>query len=190
MKTTGILHGAMHQLGIDSMSQLFHDVRYGLHMLAKNPGLYPVAVLTLAWVSAPTARFFSVVNSLLLHPLPYQRTQTAWRSLEPLAWGQCPNKTGLRRVSSPPFKEQARSFEDIAINQGQSLNVGMSTRPERVGAVASSAIYSPSRRQAHDGRSFCRKKTGRGKPHTLILSYGFWQRQFGGDPKVLEKSLC
>src|SRR5258708_2798933 len=120
------------------METVLQDIRYGLRMLAKHPAFTAVAVLTLALGIGANSAIFSVVNSLLLQPLPYANSDRL-----AIIWSHSPGANVEQDWPSPgqysAVKEQTNAFEDIAIINGFSLNVGDLITPQRIGAVASSS---------------------------------------------------
>ena len=171
------------------MHSLWRDLRYGLHVLGKHPGFTTVAVLTLALGIGANSAIFSIVNSLLLHPLPYRDSDRL-----AIIWTHSPGANVDQDWPSPAqysaIKANTSSFEDIAIIRGGSLNVGGVGTPERIGAMAASAnVFSILGATPLMGRAFLPEEDTPKKPNTVILSYAFWQREFAGDRSVLEKTL-
>ena len=171
------------------MHTLWRDIRYGFHMLVKTPGFTVVAVLTLALGVGANSAIFSVVNSLLLNPLPY-------RDSEHLAiiWTHSPGANVDKDWPSPGQYEAVKAnttvFEDIAIIHGRSLNVGGLSNPTRSGAIAASSnLFSLLGSKPLIGRLFSPEEDAPDKPHTVIVSNAFWRREFGEDPNVLQKPL-
>lgn len=171
------------------MNALWQDVRYGLRLLAKNPGFTMIAVFTLAVGVGANTAIFSIVNGLLLRPLPY-------RNAERLAiiWTHSPGANVAQDWPSPgqfsALKTSSTVFEELALAQGSNVIMTGNATPERLGVVfASSAVFSLLGAQAALGRVFLPEEDTPGKPLTAILSYGLWQRRFGADPKILGQSL-
>ena len=171
------------------MENLLHDVRYGIRMLLKQPGVTVVAVITLALGIGANTAIFSVVNGLLLRPLPYANSDRL-----AIIWTHSPGANVAQDWPSPgqyvAIKSQTSVFEDIAITQGGNSNLTGLGAPEQVGAVAtSSALFPLLGVKPAIGRTFLSEEDGPGKPKAAILCYGFWQRRFGGDPGAIGKSL-
>ena len=171
------------------MHSLWRDIRYGLHMLGKTPGFTAVAVLTLALGIGANSAIFSVVNSLLLHPLPYRDSDRL-----AIIWTHSPGANVDQDWPSPgqysAVRENTSAFEDIAVIRGRSLNVGGVGKPERIGALrVSSNLFSILGARPLMGRVFLPEEDTPQKPKTVVLSYSFWQRDFGGEKSTLEKSL-
>jgi predicted permease len=171
------------------MSSILKDLRYGLHMLVKQPGFTLVAVFTLALGVGANSAIFSVVNSLLLNPLPYRDSDRL-----AIIWSHSPGANVDKDWPSPGQFEAIRSnstvFEDIALVHGRSLNVGGLSNPMRAGAVdASSNLLPLFGAKPLMGRLFLPEEDTPDRPHTVILSNAFWRREFGGNENVLQNTL-
>ncbi len=168
------------------MEGIFKDLRYTVRMLAKRPAFTFVAVLALALGIGANTAIFSVVNAVLLEPLPFKDparlviiNETVRReTIEP------------RPASYPDFidwREQNQSFEHIAVfdNSGFSLTGG--EEPERVRGELVSASYFPLMGvEAHQGRTFQPEEDATPASHPVaIISYSLWQRRFASDPGVV-----
>jgi predicted permease len=171
------------------MNTLWQDLRYGLRMLAKTPGFTLVAVCTLALGIGANTAIFSVVNGLLLNPLPYRDSERL-----AIIWTHSPGANVAQDWPSPgqfsTLKTENTVFEALALAQGSNVILTGNAEPERLGAVrASSAVFSLLGAQPMLGRVFLPEEDTPDKPLTVILSHGLWQRRFGGDSKVLGQSL-
>ena len=171
------------------MHAIWQDLRYGLRLLAKTPGFTVVAVITLALGIGANTAIFSVVNGLLLRPLPYRDSERL-----AIIWTHSPGANVLQDWPSPgqfsAIKAQNTVFEDIAIAQGSSVNLTGQGTAERVGAIrTSSVMFSLLDAKPALGRVFLPEEDAPGKPLTAILGYGLWQRQFGGDASAIGQSL-
>jgi len=171
------------------MNTLWRDIRYGLHMLVKTPGFTAVAVLTLALGIGANSAIFSIVNSLLLNPLPYRNSERL-----AIIWSHSPGANVEKDWPSPgqfeAIKANSTVYEDIAIVHGRSLNVGGLSNPTRAGAVAASSNLLPLLgAKPLLGRVFLPEEDEPGKTPTVVLSNAFWRREFGGNENVLQNSL-
>jgi len=171
------------------MNTLWRDIRYGLHMLVKTPGFTAVAVLTLALGIGANSAIFSIVNSLLLNPLPYRNSEKL-----AIIWSHSPGANVEKDWPSPgqfeAIKANSTVYEDIAIVHGRSLNVGGLSNPTRAGAVAASSNLLPLLgAKPLLGRVFLPEEDEPGKTPTVVLSNAFWRREFGGNENVLQNSL-
>ncbi len=171
------------------MDSLLKDIRYGLHMLVKQPWFTVVAVLTLALGVGANSAIFSIVNSLLLNPLPYRDSgQLA------IIWSHSPGANVDKDWPSPgqyqAIKANSTVFEDIALVHGRSLNVGGLSNPTRAGAIDASSNFLPLLgAKPLMGRLFLPEEDTPDRPKTVILSNAFWRREFGGNENVLANSL-
>jgi len=169
------------------MSTLFQDLRFGLRMLAKNPGFTTVAVLTLALGIGANTAIFSVVNAVLLRPLPYpepSRLVTLYESTREFTRGS---------VAYPNFldwRRESRSFTDIAVYRSDDVILTGSGQPEHLaGEYVTSGFFPVLGITPQLGRSFLPQEDQQGAGGVVVLSYGLWNRQFGADPHVLGKTL-
>ncbi|MFY9554981.1 MAG: ABC transporter permease [Blastocatellia bacterium] len=168
---------------------ILQDLRYGSRVLAKKPGFTLVAVFTLALGIGANSAIFSVVNGLLLSPLPYRDSDRL-----AVIWTHSPGANVDQDWPSPgqysAIKSQNTVFEEIAIALGGNVNLTGQSAPERVGAVwASSVLFSLLDVTPVFGRVFLAEEDSPGKPPAAILSYGLWQRRFGGDSNVIGQGL-
>src|SRR5262249_22225248 len=171
------------------MQSLWQDLRYGARMLLKNSGFTLVATLTLALGIGANTAIFSVVNSLLLRPLPYSNSERL-----AIIWTHSPGANVAQDWPSPgqfsAIKSRASVFEELAIAHGESVILTSQSMPERLGAVrVSSVMFSLLSAQPLLGRVFLPEEDAPGKLRTVILSYGLWQRRFCGDPKGLGQAV-
>ncbi len=176
--------------GDSTMSLLWQDVRYGARGLMKSPGFTVVAALTLALGIGANTAVFSVVNAVLLRSLPYGQADRLVA-----VWAHDSKEQDDHSYFSIPavgdFREQNRSFESLTgFSPRWSFNLKGKGEPERIYGFFASANFletvgiSPLR-----GRSFAAEDDRAGAPLTAIVSYGLWQRRFGGDPNLVGKAI-
>jgi len=166
---------------------MFQDLRFGLRMLSKRPGFTLVAILTLALGIGATTLIFSVVNALMLRPLPY-------RNPERLVWIEEVSKTfPSNLVFGAHFldwREQCRTLEGIAAYGGGVRTLIGAGEPERVECGEVSAGFFPLLgAQPQFGRDFTEAEDKPGGGRVVILSHGLWRRRFNGDPSVIGRSV-
>lgn len=171
------------------METLRHDLSYSLRLLLKNPGFTIVAVLSLAIGIGANSAIFSVTNALLLRPLPYRDAERLV-----ILWNRSPGLNIAQDWFSPgqylDVKTQNHVFDETAITIGGSFNLTGQGQPERVDAArVSSSLFPLLGAKAGLGRVFSAEEDETGKPLTVILSHGFWQRRFGSDPAVVGKTI-
>lgn len=177
-----------HHWGIDMLSQ---DIRYGIRMLTRRPAFATVAVLTLALGIGATTAIFSAVHTVLLKPLPYPDPQRIVRvnSLDTRAGQQ-----GIGNLSVPDvvdFQRLATSFDAIgAHNSGGYFTMTGSGEPERVPRLlVTSGYFRVLHAQPAAGRLFTREEDRPTPPDNVVISHGFWQRRFGGDPAIIGRTI-
>ncbi len=169
------------------MSTLLQDVKYGLRMLAKNPGFTAVAVLTLALGIGVNTAIFSVVNGVLLNPMPYPQPDR----LVALYSRRVQFQRGS--ISYPNFLDwvrENRSFSALAAFRSDNFTLTGAGEPERVPAEMVSASFFPLLGvKPVIGRSFTAQEDQLGGAPVVMLSGGFWKGNFGASPDVLGKAL-
>lgn len=166
---------------------LWQDVRYGLRMLAKQPGFTLVAVLTLALGIGANTAIFSVVNAVLLEALPYgnaDRLVMVWEKSQRRAQ----NVINLGNFFD--WKAQSNSFADMAAFADFRTNLTGSGEPIELPAqVCTDNLFNVLGVQPILGRTFTPADGKEGATNVVVLSYGLWQRRFGGDPQVVGRKL-
>jgi putative ABC transport system permease protein len=170
------------------LSSLRQDIRYTLRMLAKNPGFTLVAVITLALGIGANTAVFSLVNSILLRPLPLP----ASRQLMVLfvKEGSATQEWGASYPDFEDWRRQSRSFDGLTAFAPQSVNLTGGEQPARIrGAFVSSNFFAVTGVQPSVGREFEPGEDEPGAAHVAIINYGLWQGRLGGDPQILGKSL-
>ena len=166
-----------------------HDIRYGARMLIKQPGFTIVAVLTLALGIGANTAIFSVVNAVLLRPLPFHDPERlVMINTINLARGITDFGTSLPDFLA--WRERNHSFEKIAAFSSTSFNVAGKSEPERVtGAQASADVFTVLGVMPSQGRTFMPEEEIFGKHHVVILSDALWQRRFGADAGIVGQSM-
>ncbi len=169
------------------MSTLLHDLKFGLRTLARNPGFTAVAVLTLALGIGANTALFSVVNGVLLNPLPYPEPN----QLVTLHESKPNFPTGA--ISYPNFldwQKDNRTFSSMAVARGTGLTVTGAGEPERVrGEFVSADFFSVLGVKPQIGRTFAPGEDVIGAAPIALISAGFWQRKFGSARDILGKAL-
>ena len=176
--------GAGGHAGMDSFAQ---DVRYALRALAQRPAFTAVAVLTVALGVGANTAIFSVVNAVLLRPLPYpdaDRLVMVWTS----------TGGGNNAAAWPEYldwRAQSRSFEEMAVWRAQSVSLTGGEEPERVGgAFVTSTFFDVVGARPNLGRTFRPEETDPASSQPVaVISHGLWTRRFGADPRVLGRTL-
>ncbi len=169
------------------MATMWQDLRYGMRMLWKSPGFALVAVLTLALGIGANTAIFSVVRAVLLRPLPYNEP-------EQLVWMQeDAGDVQNRWVSYPNFvdwRARNHSFAAMSTTRGWTLTLTGDGEPESLNArMVSAAYFDVMRVRPVMGRAFLPEEDKYGAQPVTMLSYGFWQRRFGGDQNIVGKTI-
>ena len=171
------------------LETVLQDLRYGLRTLAKNPGFTAVAVLTLALGIGATTAIFSLVNGILLRPLPYPHSDR-------LVWvRQSHPQRGMSSFALSPanlaaYRGRSRSFERFAGYSRAGYSLTGAGEPERLqGARVTADLFRVVGVEPFLGRGFLPEEDVRGRNPVCVLSHGLWRRRFGGDPRVVGRSL-
>src|SRR4030095_2480066 len=165
------------------------DIRYGTRTLLRQPGFTLVAVLTLALGIGANTAIFSVVNAVLLRPLPYSHPdRLALINTTNLARGMTDFGTSLPDFRA--WQERNQSFEKIAAFSSNSFNISGTDETERVpGAQESVDLFTVLGVLPARGRVFTSDEETFGKHHVVILSENLWQRRFGRDPGIIGQTM-
>ena len=172
------------------MKNVWQDVRYGARSLLKKPGFTFVAVLTLALGIGANSTIFSFVNAILLRPLPYAQPERLV-NLDENSSKQGVASMGVSFPNFQDWREQNKSFEDIAAYGEDTYTLtGGGAEPEQLpGARISSGLFEILGVQPLMGRTFRAEEDRPDNDTVVILSYGLWQRRFGGNPNVIGQSI-
>jgi len=171
------------------METLFKDIRYGIRGLLKRPGFTVIALITLALGIGANTAIFSVVNAVLLRPLPFQKPEELVIVWEDLAFAGFPHNTPAP-ANYVDWKTQNQSFVDMAASRETSFNLTGDGEPERVSTYAVTANFFPLLGvQPLLGRSFTPDEDRPGGSKAVVLSYGLWQSRFGGDRNILNREI-
>jgi predicted permease len=171
------------------MGFLSAQLRQVLRRLGRAPFFTAVTLLTLAVGIGANTAIFSVLEGVLLKPLPYPHPEELVA-----VWLTAPG-INLKEVNLSPstyfvFREQSHTFQDIGVTTGYSLNVTGLGEPEKVtGLVVTDGILPILRVSPMLGRLFTRADDSPRSADTVILTYGYWRRKFGGDRSVIGKTI-
>jgi putative ABC transport system permease protein len=170
------------------METLWQDIRYGVRMLGKKPGFTAVAVLTLALGIGANTAIFSVVNALLLRPLPFHEPNQLIQ-----VW-EASIKQGQRHdVSYPNFadwREQNQSFQQIAAYSDRTFNVTENGEPERIqGMMTSPAFFPLLDIKPIVGRVFLPEEDYPNKVFSAVISERLWRRRFNSDGQIVGRTI-
>ena len=171
------------------MQTFLHDLKYALRMLKKNPAFTTVAILTLAVGIGANSAIFSVVNSVLLRPLPYRQPGQLVR-----VYSEFPTMQLTKFWLSPPelldIQHEAKSWEAIGGWAPGGQNVGTESEPLRVTSAAiTRSMIDVLGVQPERGRNFTEEEDRNGGPQVAIISHGLWQKGFGGTNDIIGKQI-
>jgi putative ABC transport system permease protein len=171
------------------MDNFWQDLRYGMRMLLKHKSVTAIAVLSLALGIGANTAIFSLVDAVLLRPLPFHEPDRLV-----MVWEEA-SRIGFPRNTPAPanyadWKAQNQSFEDLAALRYGSYNLTDENEPEKVEAQAVTANFFPLLGVVPvRGRSFAPEEDQPEGNKVVLLSYSLWQRRFGGDPELIGKEL-
>src|SRR5487761_1608350 len=169
------------------MGTLLQDLRYGVRMLAKSPGFTAIAVLTLALGIGANTALFSVVNGVLLNPLPYPQPNRLVALYSSVANFQ------QSSISYPNFldwQRDNRSFASLAAYRSDNFNLTGAGVPERVRVeMVSANFFEALGVQPVLGRAFTAQDDHGGAAPVALLSEGFWKRKFGGEGQIVGQAI-
>src|SRR5688500_1730287 len=169
------------------MNRLSQDIRYGARMLMKNPGITFVVILALALGIGANTAIFSVVNAVLLRPLPYHESERLLFLNERSA---VMDEMSISYPNFTDWRNQNQVFEKIGVYNRSSYNLTGFGEAERIPTGQVSAdLFSALRVKAAAGRVFTNAEDKPGGAPVVVLSHGLWQRRFGGQLSILNQSL-
>ncbi len=168
------------------LHSVIYDCRYGLRKLRRNPGFTAAAVIILALGIGANTAVFSILDAVLIRPLPYPNALRLVKAdVYDLKSGDLYGKT-----SYPDFmdwSEQNHFFDHLAAYEAKTFNLSGTHQPEHVrGEVASSDFFEILGIQPFQGRSFA----GARNQQAVVLSYSLWSRSFGSDPRTIGRSIA
>jgi predicted permease len=171
------------------MQALLRDVRYGFRTLVKSPGLTMVATIALTFGIGLTTTMFSIIYGALMKGLPFpdgQRIVAVQRN-NPV--------TGARRMGVPisdyvDYRDQQQSLEAVGAYYSGTVNVSGTAEAERfTGSFVTASVFQVAPARPVLGRVIQSGEDSPGGPRVAVISYGMWQRRFGGDPGVIGQLL-
>ncbi len=170
------------------LGDLWQDLRYATRTFWKKPAFASATVLTLALGIGATAAIFSVVHGVLLKPLPFQEPERLVSLRQ-----HAPHGAGTNHGPATYFtyRENQKAFEAIGVWDSAEVSITGGGNPERVQALLVSAATLPLLRvQPVLGRAFGAEDDTPGTPSRVLLTYGYWQRRFGGAESIVGQSLA
>jgi predicted permease len=171
------------------LTDFFQDLRYAGRMQLKSPGFTIVAVIALALGIGANTAIFSVVNTVLLQPLPYRDPEQLVMVWEDASKHGYPRDTPAA-ANFVDWRDQSTVFDGMAAIADESFNLTGVGDPERLeGRRVSANLFPLMGVEPHIGRTFTSTEDQPGAPRVALLSYALWQRRFGGDQSIVGKSL-
>jgi putative ABC transport system permease protein len=168
---------------------MLKDIRFALRQLLKQPGFTAIAVVTVALAIGATTAVLSLVNGLLVRPLPYRDPQRLVLLLQHF------KSQNLERIPvSPPefvdYETRTHSFEKLGAFGYTSFNLAGEDRPERIaGATVTAGVFPLLGVSPVKGRFFQPEECALGRDDVVIISARLWQRRFNSDPRIIGKKL-
>ncbi len=171
------------------MDSLLRDLKYGIRILARNPSMTAIAILALALGIGANTAIFSVVNAVLLKPLPYPEDDRLVQ-----IWGSTPSQGipfhNVYYSDSLEWGQQSKSLEMLAAGVPGSANLIQGEDPERISFWRVNATFFPLLGARFvQGRGFLPAEDAPGAARVAALSYGLWQRRFGSDPRIVGSTV-
>ena len=171
------------------MDAFLNDIRYALRNLIKRPGFTLIAVLTLGLGIGANSAIFSAVNALLLNPLAFPETDrivAIWDTMP--SRGVVHNEVTVANYLD--WRAQNQSFEQLALYRWWSANLTGNDSPERIqGFQVTANFIDVTGVKPIMGRNFTEEENQPGKDRVAIITHSLWQRRFGGDPNILNKTI-
>ena len=171
------------------MESLLSDARYAVRNLLRRPGFTIIAVVTLALGIGANTAIFSAINALLLKPLPFpelDRVVAIWDKLP--SRGVLHNETTVANYLD--WQSQTQSFEQLALYRWWSANLTGIDPPERIqGFLVTANFLDTTGMKPIMGRTFLPEENHPGKDAVAVITHSLWQRRFGGDPNILNKTI-
>jgi putative ABC transport system permease protein len=171
------------------MQTFWQDIRYGIRGLVKNPAFTIIAVLSLGLGIGANTAIFSLINTVLLQPLPFHQPEKLAIIWEEASFAGFPQNTPAP-ANYADWKTQNQSFEDMAALANRSYNITGDGEPQRIEAYAVTANFFPLLGvQPILGRAFLADDDRPEANRTALLSYGLWQSRYGGQRDLINKDI-
>jgi predicted permease len=171
------------------MGQFVQDLRYAIRTLLKKPSFCAIAVLTLALGIGANTAIFSVINAVVLKPLPYAQPESIVQIWE-YDRRQGPEEGSVSPHNFADWRNQTTQFEQMAAYRYTNFTLTDGNQPESLrGSAASSSLLSVLGAKPALGRDFLPEEDTPGKNRVVILSDGFWHRRFAGNPEILDQTV-
>ena len=171
------------------MTTLLADIRFGARMLLKSPMMTVIALLALTLGIGANTAIFSVVNAVLLRTFPYSNPEQIVLVWEKRQGGRT-DQNVINLGNFADWKQQNQVFTDMAMFFDRTFNLTSDGEPEEVpGQFAGTNLFSVLGTNAALGRTFVAEDDREGQPRVAVISYGLWQRRFGGDNNIIGRKI-
>ena len=172
--------------GVRWVENLLRDLRYGMASLARDPGFAAVTIALLALGIGANTAMFSIVDAVMLKPLPFPEPERMVRVWESTPQG----RNGTTTLTFLDWKRQSDIFEALSVENPTSAAVATGGDPARIsGKQVSTDYFQVFGVKPQIGRTFAPGEDQPGAVRVVVLSHAFWQTQFAGDPGVLNRDL-
>src|SRR5262245_26955939 len=170
------------------MRTLWQDLRYGFRAMRRKPDVTIVAIIALALGIGANTAIFSVINSVLLRPLAYYEPEAL--VVINHDYPKINLKASVSAIGYTHYRDNAKSFESVAATTGGGFNLTGGGDPEVLnGSLVSHNFFNALGASVARGRLFLPEEDQPGRNKVVVLSHGFWQRRFGGDPGIVNKNI-
>jgi putative ABC transport system permease protein len=171
------------------MDTFLNDVRYAIRNLLKRPGFTLIAVITLGLGIGANSTIFSAVNALLIRPLPFPELERVVA-----IWDKMPSRgvehNEVTMANYLDWRAQSQSFDHLALYRWWSTNLTGVDPPERIqGFLVTGNFFDAVGARPIMGRGFYEEENQPGKDAVAVITHSLWQRRFGGDPNIINKTL-
>src|SRR6185436_1891531 len=167
------------------IADLGGDLRYAVRSLRTHPGFTAVVLATLALGIGANAAIFSVVNAVLLRPLPYEgadRIVVVWGDLHRPGVNEIPASAG----EYVDYRDRSHAFDQVAVYDTAGFNLTGGGEPERVdGAIVTASLFPLLGASAAIGRTFLAAEEQPGRNDVALIGHGLWRRRFGANPAIV-----
>src|SRR5690348_3824151 len=172
------------------MNALLQDLRYGMRMLAKAPGFTAVAVLTLALGIGANTAIFSMVNALLFHPYTFHDLDRLVKVWEDRGIDEGADSRFIAPADAADLRANVAPFADLTTFRCGSLNLTAKDNVDQaLGCHVSANFFDVLGVKPTMGREFLPEEDEPGRGQVVVVSHGFWQRRYGGDPALLGQTI-
>jgi putative ABC transport system permease protein len=165
------------------MNALWQDLRYGMRMLLNKPGFAIVAVITLALGIGANTAIFSVINAVLIRPLPYSQPERLVK-----VWPQRAQMS-VSKAEMIEIRGHSQSFDNLAAYSGWSFTLTDGEPAKLSGARTTASFFSLLGVEAELGRTFLADEDQPGRSHVVMLSHALWQSRFGSDQHIIGQAI-